>query len=459
MIVGGLGSGGANVFGIDITAATDLLRLPDPYGRIDGDDLRAWDVINDDSVGGLDVFGAPTLDEPLLGAAVSRPLLTHVRSGSQVRGAVVVGCGDDRRAGGADAADRLEGRCVLVLDAVTGAVIRRFTQADGVVGGVAMDSPMVGAPVGYPSGGLQPTTRVFIGDRKGQLWRLDLRAADPADWEMRVVWPPADADEARDYVIGRPVVDRPSLTVRDDGRLVVVFGTGADPRPDDAAGDFPPAHVVSFSENVVLGEEVVDFATATNWVLPLRAEEHLTGAPVTFEAVTYFTTVEAGAGACANPLGRMYGVHSYRAEQDAFRTGDGRELDVVAALPTLLTAQGAVTDALAIRLPTGRVAYGVTVASVPTCGDDSAATAQIVLNLADGATDPDEAVDTTGMRAERREGDVVDSELDESLFESDDTQLAIDLNGLDAAGNPLRFSGAGSASGWRVLYWGSTFAR
>lgn len=461
MLVGGLGTGGANLFGIDITAATDLLRLPDPYGRIDGDDLRAWDVINDDNVQGLDAFRAPTRDESQLGLAVSRPLLTHVRTESRVRGAVIVGCGDDRTAGGGDAPDRLEGRCVLVLDAVTGATIRRFTQVDGVAGGVVMDSPMVGAPVGYPSGGLQPATRAFIGDRKGRLWRLDLRAPDPADWEMRAVWPPDAAEEARGYVIGRPVVDRPSLTVREDGRLVVVFGTGADPRPDDAAGAFPPAHVVSFTESVALGAGVVDFGTTTNWVLPLRAEEYLTGAPVTFETVTYFTTVEAGAGACANPLGRLYGVHSYRAEQDSFRTGDGRELDVVPALPTLLTAQGAVSDALAIRMPTGRVAYGVSVASVPSCGDEAEATAQIVLNLADGATDPEEAVDTTGMRAERREGDVVDSELDESLFESDGTQLAMDLNGFDGDGNPLGFGGAGAGafSGWRVLYWGSTFAR
>lgn len=462
MIVGGLGGGGANLFGVDISEATALLRLPDPFGRIDGDDLRAWDVINAAGVTGLDAFGAPTRDEPQLGLTVSRPLLTHVRTDSRVRGAVIVGCGEDRTPGGGDAPDRLEGRCVLVLDAVTGEVIRRFTPASGVVGGVAMDSPMIGSPAGYPSGGLQPATRAFIGDRKGRLWRMDLRAADPADWEMRVVWPPAQAADARGYTVGRPVVDRPSLTVREDGRLVVVFGTGDDPRPADRrAGAFPAAHVVSFTEAVSLTADAVDFGTTTNWVLPLRAEEHLTGAPVTFDAVTYFTTIEAGAGACANPLGRMYGVHSFRAVEDPYRTGDGRELDVQAALPTLLTGQGAVSGALAIRMPTGRVAYGVTVATVPSCGDDAAATAQLVLNLADGATDPDEPVDSTGMRAEMPEGQVVESELDETLFESDGTQLAMNLNGLDANGNPIGFGGIGSGpfSGWRVLYWGSTFAR
>lgn len=462
MIVGGLGSGGPNLFGIDISEATSLLRLPDPFGRIDGDDLRAWDVINDDGVTGLDAFGAPTRDESQLGLAVSRPLLTHVRTDTRVRGAVIVGCGEDPTPGGGDVPGRTPGRCVLVLDAVSGEVIRRFTPQSGVEGAFPMDAPMIGAPVGYPAGGIQPATRAFIGDRKGRLWRMDLRATNPADWEMRVVWPPAQAADARGYTVGRPVIDRPSLTVRPDGRLVVVFGTGADPRPADRRqGAFPPAHVVSFTEQITLGEDALDFGTTTNWVMPLRGEEYLTGAPVTFEAVTYFTTIEAGGGACADGLGRMYGVHSYRTAEDPYRTGDGRDLDVLAALPTLLTAQGTVSGALAIRMPTGRVAYGVTVATVPSCGDDGAATAQIVLNLADGANNADDGIDSGGMRAEMPEGELVPGELDETLFESDGAQLAMNLNGLDANGNPRGFGGVGAGpfSGWRVLYWGSTFAR
>lgn len=459
LLVGGLGSGGANLFGVDITEATELLRQENPYGRIDGDDLRAWDVINDDSIN-LDLFGQRQRDEPLLGLTVSRPLLTHVRVRDEVRGAVIVGCGDDRAAGGPLDLLRNEGRCVLVLDAVTGETIRRFSRLSGVAGGAVMNAPMVGAPVAWPAGGIQPSTRAFIGDRRGRLWRIDMRAPDPDDWEMRVAWPPGEVADARGYQEGRPVVDRPSLTVRDNGRLVVVFGTGEDPRPaDERAAGFPPAHVVSFTEAVALTADTVDFQTQTNWVLPLRANEYLTGAPVTFRSVTYFSTVEAGAGACQNPLGRLYGVHSYLQAEDPYRTGDGRDLDVQPALPTLVTGQGLVSDALAIRLPTARVAYGLAVTALPSCGADEGATAQIVLNLADGVVDADGQM--AGMRAERPTGQVVDSDLDGSVFDADGSQLALDLDGVDGAGNPLGFAGMGSGpfSGWRVLYWGSTFAR
>lgn len=459
LLVGGLGSGGANLFGVDITEATDLLRQESAYGQIDGDDLRAWDVINDDSIN-LDLFGQRQRDEPLLGLTVSRPLLTHVRVRDQVRGAVIVGCGEDRAAGGALDVLRNEGRCVLVLDAVTGETIRRFSRLSGVAGGAVMDAPMVGSPVGWPSGGIQPSTRAFIGDRLGRLWRIDMRAPDPADWEMRVAWPPTEVAEVRGYRTGRPVIDRPSITVRDNGRLVVVFGTGDDPRPaDEREGDFPPAHVVSFTEAVALTADTVDFQTQANWVLPLRASEYLTGAPVTFRGVTYFSTVEAGAGACANPLGRLYGVHSYLQAEDPYRTADGRDLDVQPALPTLVTGQGLVSDALAIRLPTARVAYGLAVTTLPSCGADDGATAQIVLNLADGVVDADGQM--AGMRAERPTGQVVDSDLDGSMFDADGTQLALDLDGTDGAGNPLGYGGIGTGpfAGWRVLYWGSTFAR
>lgn len=465
LVVGGLGGGGPNLFAVDLSEATAALSAPDPTGRIDGNAVRAWDVVNDPSLADLRLFADTTRQVPRLGLSVSRPLLTHVRIDDEVRATVVVGCGDDRNAARALLPDVAgEGRCVLLLDAVTGAVLRRFEQGDGVVAGFQMSAPMVGSPVGFPTGGIQAADRVYIGDRIGRLWRIDLREPRPADWTMRVVWPPEDEDQAQGYRIGRPLVDRPNIALREDGRLVVIFGTGADPRPAGAPEGvgFPRSHVISFTEQLALGGDDVGLATETNWVLPLRTDEFLTGPPVIHRGIAYFTTVEETDGeACASRIGRLYGVHYTRTEEDRYVTQDGRTLDVVPGLPTYLTRGGQrIDDAVSLRLPPGRVAYGLALATSPACSDGDAPGSELLLNLADDGQGGGGDVDPDGARVERKSGELVDDPLDQSVFESDGFDLALDLDGRDADGNPL-----GNPAGRlglfprESLYWGSTFTR
>ncbi len=465
LVVGGLGSGGPNLFGIDLTEATAALSDEDPGDRIDGNAVRAWDVVNEPQLALLQLFRDTTRQEDRLGLTVSRPLLSHVRVDDQVRAVVVVGCGDDRNPATALVGNtRGEGRCVLVLDAVTGETIRRFDQADGVAEGFTMGAPMVGTPVGFPAGGIQAADRIYIGDRIGQLWRIDLRDPDADDWSMRVVWPPEDAEAAENYRTGRPLVDRPSVSLREDGRLVVVFGTGADPRPAgeaDAAG-FPRAHVVSFTEQVVLGDGEVDLLTETNWVLPLREQEYLSGAPITSDGIVYFTTIEeVPEQACGNRVGRLYGLDYVRTEEERYVTRDGRTLNVVPGLPTFLTEGGQIVDdAVSVQLPPGRTAYGLTVATAPSCADGDPSTTQLIINMADESQGASGDVDTGGLRPERKQGELVDDPLDESIFDSQGLDLALDLNGLDGDGNPLGRGLSGRTLFPReAIYWGTTFGR
>ncbi len=465
MVVGGLGGGGPNLFGIDLTNATDAIAAEDPNGRVDGNAVRAWDVVNEPGLALLRLFEDTTRQEDQLGLTVSRPLLTHVRVDDQVRAVVVVGCGDDRNSARALTANPLgEGRCVLVLDAVTGETVRRFRQADGVAAGSTMSAPMSGTPIGFPAGGIQAADRVYIGDRIGRLWRMDLRSPRPNDWSMRVIWPPEEDADAENYVPGRPLVDRPSISLREDGRIVVVFGTGADPRPAGENGQvgFPRAHVISFTEQVVLGGDDVALQTETNWVLPLREDEYLSGPPITHNGIVYFTTIEEVAdGACGNRIGRLYGIHYTRTEDERYVTRDGRTLNVVPGLPTFITEGGQrIDDAIALQMPPGRTAYGLSVATAPACGDGDSSTTQLIINLADESQGGGGDVDPGGLRAERKLGQLVDDPLDQSVFDSDGLDLALDLNGRDAAGNPLgRGFNRPTLFPREAIYWGTTFGR
>lgn len=465
LVVGGLGGGGPNLFGVDLTEATDALSAEDPDGRIDGNAVRAWDVVNEPQLSLLRLFEDTTRQERRLGLTVSRPLLTHVRIDDQVRAVVVVGCGDDRNSATALLPNPAgEGRCVLVLDAVTGETVRRFEQVNGVAAGSTMSAPMVGTPVAFPAGGIQAADRIYIGDRIGQLWRMDLRSPRLGDWSMRIVWPPDDPDAAENYVPGRPLVDRPSVSLREDGRLVIVFGTGADPRPAGAPDilGFPRAHVVSFTEQVVLGGPEVALQTETNWVLPLREAEYLSGPPITHNGIVYFTTIEeVDDQACGNRIGRLYGIHYTRTEEDRYVTQDGRTLNVVPGLPTFITEGGQrIDDAISLQMPPGRTAYGLSVATAPACGEGDAATTQLIINLADESQGAGGDVDAGGIRAERKQGQLVDDPLDQSVFDSDGLDLALDLNGRDGDGNALG-NGVNRATLFprEAIYWGTTFGR
>ncbi|MCA9541887.1 MAG: hypothetical protein KC620_23480, partial [Myxococcales bacterium] len=378
MVVGGLGAGGPNVFGIDLTNATDAIARAENE-VVDADDFRAWDLVNAPILNNNPQFRDTTHQEPGLGVAVSRPIATHVRVNDEIRGAIIVGCGDDLDPDNARQDDiNGTGRCVLVLDATTGETLRRFDQADGVADGDRMAYPMIGAPAVWPEGGISAAERAYIGDAFGRLWRLDLRSIDPDEWEIAVAWPPDDDDEAGGYVPGRPVVDRPSLALRDDGRLAILYGTGD--VPPDPNGQRPNVRsfVVSMTDELVVQpNSTLQFSASRNWVMPLRSREFATAAPIIFDGVAYFTTIEETDRACGSRLGRLYAVHFTRAEEDTYRTSDGRDLDVVPGLPIVRTTAELVEDALSIQMPVGRIAYGLAVATTPGCNDDEGATTSL----------------------------------------------------------------------------------
>ena len=393
MLVGGTGAGGPNLFGIDVT------RISDDFTEL-GEDEPAFVVaeqFGDDSnrpyVWNVTdrTVGDSTVQVEKLGSAVSRPALTHVRENDEVKGAVVVGCGDDPERGNQELSDR-PGRCVLVLEARTGRVIAEISNAE-------MTRPMVGDVAVYPRRGVAPAERAYLGDKLGRLWRIDLRSSDPAQWRAEIAWPPEDEDEALGYEIGKGITKAPALALAETGRLTVLFGNG-----DVGRGE--RSYVVSFTEELEVSDDGVAYAPRGNWVFPLAEGENLSGEVVVRSSVAFFTTIENSDVACASAQGRLYGVHFIKrnlnedGEPESFRVGSGddvREADVRPALP-LLDQDGASGSALALLLPPGRVAFGLVIVATPSCTAGSPASTEIVLNLADESKGAQGRVRNEGLR-------------------------------------------------------------
>ena len=464
MVAGALGNGGANVFGIDITDATESMLRDNDGNNFTPTNVKGWDVVNDPRMfATIRAFRDGTTEETQLGRAVSRPRLTHVRNQGDIRAAVIVGCGEAIALDEQNIADENgTGRCVLVLDATTGEVIRKFANTDAGEQRFNLDYPMVGSPAVFPQSGIQPAERAYIGDSVGRLWRMDLRAQDPAAWTMEVAWPPTDRADAEFYQLGGPVVGRPSIAKASDGNLVVVFGTGQTliaPGTAVEGGEQTGSRsfVVSFSDELIVDDTDVRFESSTNWVLPLRESEFTSGEVAVRGGVAYFTTIARAIGdACASNQGRLYGV-DFRRTQDRYATVDGRNINVVPALPILVTDRGQqVTDAISIVLPPGKVAAGLSIVTSPSCSDEEAPVTQVLLNVADSGSRAG-AQQAGATRIERKTGEVVPGQLDRSLAQQDNSILAIELSGKDGEGNPLGGAGVPGPFPRQVLYWGSSF--
>ena len=394
-----------------------------------------------------------------LGLATSRPLLVHLRHNEnqtrRVRAAVVVGCGAAQVSGG-------DGQCVLVLDALTGALIRRFDASDDA----RLTAAMTGSPAAYPAGNVAAAERLFIGDVRGRMWRIDTRAEDPKDWQIAVAWPPSSAAEAGGYLEGRGVVGRPSLAIQANGRLAVLFATGAGPQT-------VAAHWVSFTDAVALGDggpgnARLGFEVTRNWVMPFAPTESATDGPVVRDGVAFLTTRTDGAGACgqARAEGRLYGVDFVK----RYVTADGgpgrftfgeRALEVAPALPHFENGARAERPALAVVLPPGRIAAGLALARTPGCADQPA-TSSVVLNLSAQEGGPDLAGDAavlaSGLEVVREDA-VRNVGLADAMFaRSQAGQLDLCLDCAPGSAAPAAALPAGLLPPFpsRLTYWGST---
>ncbi|MFO0557244.1 MAG: PilC/PilY family type IV pilus protein [Polyangiales bacterium] len=199
---------------------------------------------------------------------------------------------------GADGRPRVSTRCwdgtfgewVYVVDLKTGQLIRKM--GTGAGGLSSTGTPIIGSFAGYLAGDGSVTSRAYIGDADGGLWRLDLSQPSPANWSFDLMY---DLFWDAAYNQGQPIVSPPILTVDRNNDLLIGIGSG-DP---DLLEGFDLNRVAMIRESDPAPDNPVNpVDVGAHWILRQNADEtkgllpgeRLTGPMSLFNGVLYFGT-------------------------------------------------------------------------------------------------------------------------------------------------------------------------
>lgn len=131
-------------------------------------------------------------------------------------------------------ADADPSRSLTIVRLDTGEVIRRFSPKPptsplngallAITKAVNFDAPVIGVPVPYPNGPGSLSTRAFVGDRDGRMWRLDMSSPNSANWDVSLFFDafPTNVVSAA----SQPIVTPPAVSVDQVGNPILYFSTG-----------------------------------------------------------------------------------------------------------------------------------------------------------------------------------------------------------------------------------------
>ncbi|MGH7270438.1 MAG: hypothetical protein ACREJ3_08405, partial [Polyangiaceae bacterium] len=138
--------------------------------------------------------------------------------------------------------DQVNGRAITIVRIDTGEILRVFTRepelksefpgdtvlAAGRVTDVPFDSPMTGTPIVYPYRVGTDTTKIFVGDADGTIWRLDVSDSDPSKWTGGLYLDAYNTQvdtNATAWADGEPFQVDPALSLDSAGELVLDAAT------------------------------------------------------------------------------------------------------------------------------------------------------------------------------------------------------------------------------------------
>lgn len=251
-------------------------------------------------------------------------------------------------------------RSLTIVRLDTGEVIRTFRPEAGpfdssVVTLTDIPAPLTGQPKAFPETTGSVADRIFIGDREGRIWRVDVSSQNPANWSMEVFY---DAFAGGAQADSQPVVLPPVLSVNDEGNVTVAFATG-----DQQATSAPSTmvnRIISLTEKVDSGE----FIAHVNWIQSLTAGDRVTGPMVLFNRGLYYSASrppDTSGAACDVGQSKVFGTHfedSVAAVADPSDTSPDPESGPAPA-PGL-------TDELITSRSDGLI-FGVSLEAEPTC--------------------------------------------------------------------------------------------
>ncbi|HEU4579269.1 MAG TPA: hypothetical protein VFS67_13485 [Polyangiaceae bacterium] len=211
-------------------------------------------------------------------------------------------------------AERARSLTIVRLD--TGEVLRTFRPtvtgfSAAVHTNVDIPAPITGQPKAFPEATGAVADRIFVGDRDGRLWRVDVSSKDPAQWSMQVFFDAFYDDPSSGP---QPVVLAPVLSTDDEGQVTVAFATGD--QQVTAAPDTMVNRVISLTEKLNTSNA---FIANVNWVHSLGQGYRVTGPMEIFNKGLYYAASKppsADGSTCNRGSAKVYGAHYIESEED-----------------------------------------------------------------------------------------------------------------------------------------------
>lgn len=204
-------------------------------------------------------------------------------------------------------AERARSLTIVRLD--TGEVLRTFRPtvtgfSTGVHAFIDIPAPITGQPKAFPENTGAVADRIFVGDRDGRMWRVDVSSQHPGDWEMKVFF---DAFYDNPSSGPQPVALPPALSTDDEGAVTVAFATG-----DQQATAAPITmvnRVVSVTEKLNTSNA---FVAHVNWIQSLEEGYRVTGPMQLFNKSLYYAASkppDSTGATCNRGSAKVFAAH------------------------------------------------------------------------------------------------------------------------------------------------------
>lgn len=202
---------------------------------------------------------------------------------------------------------------------VTNGKTNLVTDAAGKYAGI--DSPLTGAVALYPAAVGSVTTRAFVGDYDGTLWKLDVSDPNPQNWTFGIfhdAYFPGDTANAATSAWA-PVAIAPVLSVDSFGDIVVDYATGDQSNFSTSYLN----HMYSVTERTTVVSGAKTWVPHVNWELRFSGGVTPTGPLSLFSGSLFFSTFTPNVStsdACLSGQGTLWGVDYLDTEPSVVNT-------------------------------------------------------------------------------------------------------------------------------------------
>jgi type IV pilus assembly protein PilY1 len=272
-------------------------------------------------------------------------------------------------------------RSLTIVRLDNGEIIRSFRATGDPTAGIStarlgtlsspLNSPITGPPAAFPGSVGTLATQLYVGDADGVLWRVDVTSKNPAEWTMKAFFDAYGRNvPGTGFNVGQPIPNAPKVSTDAMGRVTLAFATGDQQVFQATTG--MKTYVWSLTEIA----EPSTFGSTANWYKEFADGDRVSGPLYLFNGGIYFSTFKpaaASAGnACVSGDSAVWGMDYVNKPENVTALDQG-------GAPMLPQADGSSVlvnhiDNTDTRIGADASIFGVTVAQLPTCGDEASTT-------------------------------------------------------------------------------------